>query len=135
MYLRTWAWLIFYYHLSASPVLYSTVRITWNDPSHDERGQVAELGALIKANHPYECPEFVVMNVVDGLPDYLSWVRLPPQSSHRSAHSTAPRLLAQCAQCSALHPPAPHLSLPSGVQAWPTPRLAEPSSSHPAPCA
>lgn len=26
------------------------------------------------ANHPYELPEFVAVEIADGLPDYLAWV-------------------------------------------------------------
>jgi periplasmic divalent cation tolerance protein len=39
------------------------------------RGCVDRLWKAIKARHPYEVPEFVVMPVLDGNPDYLAWVR------------------------------------------------------------
>lgn len=33
-----------------------------------------ELKATLEELHPYEVPELVVCPIVDGLPDYLSWV-------------------------------------------------------------
>jgi periplasmic divalent cation tolerance protein len=38
------------------------------------RHRVAELWTRLKALHPYEIPEFVVVPVADGNPAYLSWV-------------------------------------------------------------
>jgi periplasmic divalent cation tolerance protein len=34
----------------------------------------AEVEAEIRANHPYELPEIVVVPIADGLPAYLSWI-------------------------------------------------------------
>jgi len=34
----------------------------------------ADLEALIRANHPYELPEIVAVNIVHGLPAYLQWI-------------------------------------------------------------
>ena len=36
--------------------------------------RVAALGARIRALHPYEVPEFVVIPIVQGSADYLSWL-------------------------------------------------------------
>ena len=36
--------------------------------------QVSAIARLIKEKHPYECPELITLDVVDGLPDYLQWV-------------------------------------------------------------
>ena len=36
--------------------------------------RVAELQDHLKALHPYEIPEFLVIPIVDGSHDYLSWV-------------------------------------------------------------
>lgn len=38
------------------------------------RGRVAELWTCLKALHPYDVPEFVVVPIADGNPTYLSWV-------------------------------------------------------------
>ena len=35
-----------------------------------------ELEARLKALHPYETPEFVVVRIQDGSPEYLQWLRL-----------------------------------------------------------
>ena len=32
------------------------------------------LESFIKANHPYELPELVAVNITQGLPEYLDWV-------------------------------------------------------------
>ena len=40
--------------------------------AHDR--QVPAIARLIKEKHPYECPELITLDVVDGLPDYLQWV-------------------------------------------------------------
>lgn len=36
---------------------------------------VADLRALLDAEHPYDEPELVVLPIVDGSPSYLNWVR------------------------------------------------------------
>ena len=36
--------------------------------------RVRDLEARVKALHPYEVPEFVVIPITDGSPDYLAWV-------------------------------------------------------------
>ena len=38
------------------------------------RDRVAALWAALKARHPYDVPEFVVLPVSEGNPDYLRWV-------------------------------------------------------------
>jgi periplasmic divalent cation tolerance protein len=38
------------------------------------RDRVAPLWAALKARHPYDVPEFVVIPVIDGNPDYLKWI-------------------------------------------------------------
>jgi periplasmic divalent cation tolerance protein len=38
------------------------------------RDRYAELEASIRANHPYELPEIIVVPIADGLPAYLQWV-------------------------------------------------------------
>ena len=30
---------------------------------------------MLASSHPYECPEFLVFEVADGLDPYLDWVR------------------------------------------------------------
>ena len=37
--------------------------------------QVATLKTTISEEHPYEVPELLISAAVDGLPDYLEWVR------------------------------------------------------------
>jgi len=37
-------------------------------------GRVRELETRLKALHPYEVPEFVVIPIVEGSHDYLSWI-------------------------------------------------------------
>lgn len=36
--------------------------------------KVEELKAMVEELHPYDVPELIVSPVVDGLPDYLSWL-------------------------------------------------------------
>ena len=38
------------------------------------RGRVDALWTALKARHPYEVPEFVVVPVLSGNPAYLKWV-------------------------------------------------------------
>ena len=38
------------------------------------RDRVAALWTALKAAHPYDVPEFLVLSVVDGNPEYLAWV-------------------------------------------------------------
>ncbi len=38
------------------------------------RDRVPQLEARLKALHPYEVPEFLVLTVTDGSRDYLSWL-------------------------------------------------------------
>ena len=40
------------------------------------RARVAELESRLKALHPYELPEFLVVPVEGGSDEYLRWVRL-----------------------------------------------------------
>ena len=37
-------------------------------------GRVRELEGRLKALHPYDVPEFVVIPIAEGSPDYLSWL-------------------------------------------------------------
>jgi periplasmic divalent cation tolerance protein len=39
------------------------------------RDGVGALWEALKSQHPYDVPEFVVLPVGDGNPDYLQWVR------------------------------------------------------------
>ena len=39
------------------------------------RKRVVALRQLILARHPYDTPEFVVVSVADGSPDYLDWIQ------------------------------------------------------------
>jgi periplasmic divalent cation tolerance protein len=38
------------------------------------RDRVQDAWAALKARHPYDVPEFLVLSVVEGNPDYLKWV-------------------------------------------------------------
>lgn len=38
------------------------------------RARVGDLEARIRALHPYEVPEFVVLSIDSGTPGYLSWL-------------------------------------------------------------
>lgn len=38
------------------------------------RDRVAALWPALKARHPYDVPEFVVLPISEGNPDYLRWV-------------------------------------------------------------
>jgi periplasmic divalent cation tolerance protein len=37
-------------------------------------GRVRDLEARVKALHPYEVPEFIVIPIIEGSHDYLSWI-------------------------------------------------------------
>ena len=37
--------------------------------------QVAALRARMQSLHPYDVPEFVVLPIIEGSPDYLSWLQ------------------------------------------------------------
>jgi len=39
------------------------------------REQLADVAAVVKEKHPYDNPEFICLDVVTGLPDYIAWVR------------------------------------------------------------
>lgn len=39
-----------------------------------QQNRIEELKATLGEIHPYEVPEFVVLPITDGLPDYLNWV-------------------------------------------------------------
>lgn len=57
---------------------------TWQGAVHDDREQqliikttrerVQAAWAALKERHPYDVPEFVVIDVLDGNPDYLQWI-------------------------------------------------------------
>lgn len=36
--------------------------------------KISDLGAKIQEIHPYDVPEYIVLDVVEGASDYLSWV-------------------------------------------------------------
>jgi periplasmic divalent cation tolerance protein len=38
------------------------------------RARVGDLWAALQARHPYDVPEFLVLPVLDGNPQYLTWV-------------------------------------------------------------
>ena len=38
------------------------------------RAQVEPLWAAVRARHPYELPEFIVVPILDGNEDYLTWI-------------------------------------------------------------
>jgi periplasmic divalent cation tolerance protein len=43
--------------------------------------RIPALKAFLDETHPYETPELIVLNVIDGLPAYLAWVAaesMPP---------------------------------------------------------
>ena len=42
------------------------------------RARIAELWDALKARHPYQVPEFLVLPVVDGNPAYLKWIEGSP---------------------------------------------------------
>ena len=42
----------------------------------------ADFQAKLRELHPYDVPEIVAIPVVDGLPDYLSWVNACCKESH-----------------------------------------------------
>ena len=39
------------------------------------RSKVGDLKEAIEELHPYDCPELIVLPVIDGLEPYLDWVR------------------------------------------------------------
>ncbi|MGM0630099.1 MAG: divalent-cation tolerance protein CutA [Pseudomonadota bacterium] len=41
--------------------------------STDERCE--DIKDFISANHPYDSPELISINIEDGLPDYLTWIQ------------------------------------------------------------
>lgn len=57
---------------------------TWQNAVHDEpevqlvmktsRAQIGALWTTLRARHPYDVPEFLVLPVLDGNPDYLKWI-------------------------------------------------------------
>ncbi len=38
-------------------------------------GCYSEVEALIRKNHPYECPEILCLPIAAGLPGYLAWLQ------------------------------------------------------------
>lgn len=38
------------------------------------QARVEELKAALEELHPYDVPELIICPIIDGLPDYLSWV-------------------------------------------------------------
>jgi len=56
----------------------------WQGKVHDEpevlivmKSLVSKVPAIkreLKKLHSYDCPEFVVIKIADGLPDYLKWI-------------------------------------------------------------
>lgn len=41
--------------------------------STDER--LGDIKDFVSANHPYDSPELISINIEDGLPDYLTWIQ------------------------------------------------------------
>tara|TARA_R100001440_G_scaffold58868_1_gene78676 strand:- start:1717 stop:2037 length:321 start_codon:yes stop_codon:yes gene_type:complete len=35
----------------------------------------SDIKSTISANHPYDSPELISINIEDGLPDYLTWIQ------------------------------------------------------------
>ena len=44
-----------------------------------------QVAAAIKECHDYETPEIIQIPIVNGLPEYLSWIRESVNSSERSS--------------------------------------------------
>lgn len=51
------------------------------------RGRLVELEARLKALHPYEVPELLVISVADGNEAYLAWVRQGVEKDTRADES------------------------------------------------
>jgi periplasmic divalent cation tolerance protein len=47
------------------------------------RDRAGAVWTALKARHPYDVPEFVVVPVVDGNPDYLGWIADSVESAER----------------------------------------------------
>ena len=68
--------------VNALPLMDSTY--VWNGAlQHDRehqlvikttRAQVGALWTLLKARHPYDVPEFIILPILEGSPDYLRWI-------------------------------------------------------------
>jgi periplasmic divalent cation tolerance protein len=64
------------------PIMQSTYRWQGSIEQDDERqliikttsAQVEALWERLRALHPYDVPEFVVLPIVDGSRDYLNWI-------------------------------------------------------------
>ena len=41
--------------------------------------QAQQIQTLLNDQHPYDVPELIALGVVDGLPDYLSWINSSTQ--------------------------------------------------------
>lgn len=54
------------------------------------RDRVAELWTRLKALHPYDTPEFIVVPIADGNPAYLSWVASETTVEAASSSPSAP---------------------------------------------
>ncbi len=39
-----------------------------------EKGQTEALWEVLKEAHPYDVPEFIVIPIIHGSPDYLNWI-------------------------------------------------------------
>ncbi|GAA0719057.1 divalent-cation tolerance protein CutA [Dokdonella soli] len=74
--------------VQAIPSVTSTYR--WNDAVHAERevlllikttrARFAALKSRLPALHPYESPELIAVDAVDGLDRYLGWVETETES-------------------------------------------------------
>ncbi len=49
--------------------------------------RVAELLDRLRALHPYDVPEALVLRVADGAPDYLAWLRASTESPPKHGQS------------------------------------------------
>ena len=58
---------------------------SWQDELHEDEecllliksteGRFDDIKRSISANHPYDSPELISINIEDGLPDYLKWIQ------------------------------------------------------------
>jgi len=75
-------------HIAAAVAIVPGVRSVyrWRGEIHDRQelqlmvktvgGRVADVRRCITAEHPYEVPEFLVVDVVDTTPDFLEWLQV-----------------------------------------------------------
>ena len=92
---------------------------TWKGVPHVDKEQqllikttadaVDALWEVLRARHPYDMPEFMVMPIVDGSEDYLAWVEKsvgPKKESVRGRRPDRPSALGQPSPAPARGPPS-----------------------------